>query len=333
MIANPKTAKPLRAKPSRIHVDYERIIGEAIEAIPEPIKGDKGEQGDSIRGPQGIKGPKGDSIRGPEGIKGEKGDSIQGERGPRGKIGEKGGKGIQGLRGPRGKDGKSADVDYERIFGTLKRAISKERSLVDLSIKKKGSGTLVITKLYRDGSKKTESITIQSGGGGGGVGGVTQLTSTDASVTLSPIGGTGVVDLSVPATEGYPNYSIPAGTDITVPVNKQHFTSGSLTIDGCFQVDGQAVIASAHSTIPPKIKTVNFTVNSNILSYIANSSTAITAGLNSAPKDGELHYITNIGVGELTVSSVKTVAGLVPLKQYEGLTIEFSEDLDMWTIK
>lgn len=301
-----RTAKPLRAKPSRVYVDYDLIHRRAVQEIPEPIKGDKGEAGESIQGPQGEKGDKGDSIQGLRGHKGDKGDSIQGPKGEFGKKGTQGDKGLQGARGKAGPKGKDAVVDYERIFGDIKRGLSKDKTISDISIKKVGN-TLVITKLYRDGRKTTDKISLPGGGG--------------AAVATS--------------TEGYPNYLITAGTDIAVPVNKQHFTSGSLTIDGCFQVDGQAVIASPSITADPTTKTVSFTVNSRIVSYNANSSTPITAGLAANPTAGEFHYITNVGIGELTIDgNGKTIAGLAStIKQYEGLTLEFSTDLDLWVVK
>ena len=251
-----KKRKNIKANPTRVHVDYERIISEAILAIPEPIKGDKGEQGESI---QGLKGDKGDSIRGAQGLKGDKGDSIQGAKGEHGRKGTQGDKGIQGNRGKEGKKGKDAVVDYERIFTSLKRELSKDRTLADFSIKKRGGSTLVITKLYRDGRKKEETITLQTGGGTGG---------------------------------------------------------------GSVQVD-------------PTTVTTSFSIGSTVLSYNANSATAITGTLPASPTAGEFHYITNVGVGECTIDgNGKTVAGVEnPLKQYEGLTLEYSNDLGYWVVK
>ncbi len=161
-----KKRKSITATPSRVHVDYERIIAESIKAIPEPIKGDKGEQGESI---QGLKGEAGDSIRGAQGIKGEKGDSIQGAKGEYGKKGTQGDKGLQGNRGKEGPKGKESVVDYNKIFTSLKRELSKDRTLADISIKKKGGGTLLITKLYKDGRKTEDRITLQTGGGTGSI--------------------------------------------------------------------------------------------------------------------------------------------------------------------
>lgn len=236
-----KARKPIIAKPSRVYVDYERIISEAILAIPEPIPGEKGEQG--IKGDT-IKGVKGDSVTGLRGHKGDKGESVQGAKGEYGKKGTQGDKGLQGNRGKEGLKGKESVIDYERIFSTIGRELSKDRTLSDFSIKKQGGGTLVITKLYKDGRKTTDKITLQTGGGtGGAVGGVTQLTSTDASVTLSPVGGTGIVDLSVSTSgTGLMPYRVRPGDTLEIPADFAVIGCGTFELDGQINLNGRMCI-------------------------------------------------------------------------------------------
>lgn len=63
--------------------------------------GQKGDQGDSIQGPQGLSGPQG--IQGLQGIKGDTG--AQGVTGAKGNAGATGSQGVQGDVGPTGAPG------------------------------------------------------------------------------------------------------------------------------------------------------------------------------------------------------------------------------------
>jgi hypothetical protein len=54
------------------------------------LTGEKGEQGETVVGPQGPKGEQGDSIVGPQGPQGEKGDTIVGPKGDKGDKGDAG---------------------------------------------------------------------------------------------------------------------------------------------------------------------------------------------------------------------------------------------------
>lgn len=56
----------------------EELLEIIIPLIPEPVKGDKGDKGDkgadsTVAGPQGQRGPQGESIVGPQGLRGEVG--------------------------------------------------------------------------------------------------------------------------------------------------------------------------------------------------------------------------------------------------------------------
>ena len=96
-------------------------IDNRLAEIPAPLKGDRGDPGESIVGPKGEKGdsivgpvgPPGQSIKAERGERGEKGESIigpQGDPGNAGPIGPKGEQGdsIQGPMGPPGERGKDA---------------------------------------------------------------------------------------------------------------------------------------------------------------------------------------------------------------------------------
>ena len=85
------------------NLKFKNKLGKEFEF--ELPKGEKGDQGLSIKGDKGdpglsIKGDKGLSIKGDKGDKGDKGNT--GPRGERGPIGPKGDKGEQGLKGDTG---------------------------------------------------------------------------------------------------------------------------------------------------------------------------------------------------------------------------------------
>ena len=100
-----------------------------IEALPNWVKGPKGDKGDaftysdftaeqlaSLRGPQGeqgVQGPKGD--KGDVGPQGEQG--LQGPQGPKGDKGEQGVQGFQGIQGEKGDDGFSPVVSITKNDG------------------------------------------------------------------------------------------------------------------------------------------------------------------------------------------------------------------------
>lgn len=191
-----KKKKKIRVKPSGFHIDYQRIIDEAIKSIPAPIQGDKG---DSIKGDKGdrgdfIKGDKGDSIKGDKGesIRGDKGDSIKGDKG-------------DSIKGDKGKD---AIVDYEGIFKAIKRQLSTDKTLADFEIKKSGN-SLVITKLFKDGTRKTNRIRLPQGGGGAQIGHI---------------------------------FAIPLNQTLEIPVDRQFDHLGRFCVNGRKVINGRFVL-------------------------------------------------------------------------------------------
>jgi len=239
----------------------------------------------------------------PEPVKGEQGDKGADGRSIKGTDGINGTDGVDGINGTDGKDAVVTNEQVQSILREVRQGItietpeeiSQEITLRDLAYRKKNGKITALRKEYTDNTKdqwteilgrsEIHQILNQVAPRGSNV---SQITSDDGSVTLTPSTGKGVVDLSV------------AGV----------------------------------SAVDPTTITVSSTISSTVLSYNVNSAVAITVTLPAAPTAGEFHYITNIGVGECTISSVKTVAGLEStIKQYEGLTLEFSADLDLWTVK
>lgn len=212
MIVAAKKANKINTKSTRVYVDYERILSETIEAIPAPIKGDKGDQGDSI---QGDKGDQGDAIKGDQGdsIKGDKGDSIRGDKGES----IKGDQGDQGdsIKGDKGDQGDTGIVDpkdiTKAVTRALTRALSADKTLADFEIKKGAGNTIVITKLYKDGTRKTDKVRIPGGGGGGG----------GSIVTIGQI------------------FSIANGESLTIPAGRQFDHLGRFIINGRKIINGR----------------------------------------------------------------------------------------------
>lgn len=95
-----------------------------------PVRGEKGDPGESIKG---DKGDPGDSVKGEKGDKGEPGESIKGDKGDPGEKGEPGEPGAKGekgdpgesIKGDPGRDGEhgrdALDIDIQRSINQEKR--------------------------------------------------------------------------------------------------------------------------------------------------------------------------------------------------------------------
>ena len=200
-------------------------------------KGDKGDQGipgpAGIAGPQGLRGEKGE--RGNQGLKGD-----IGPRGIQGKIGPKGDRGEKGDKGDKGDPGTSPvlNASYPLIYkeGTL--SIDSEKFTKVISELKNKDVQKVIDKMSQlstpagggavdialNGDKiirsvdtlnfignnvtitrrrKNVDIQISGGTGGGPIIGATsgvQQIIAGSGIAITPVGGTGIVQINTVAT-------------------------------------------------------------------------------------------------------------------------------------
>lgn len=152
-----------------------------IDAIPKPVKGDRGETGEGIPGKDGL-----DGKNGRDGKDGK--DGIDGKDGRDGKDGKNGKDGRNGIDGINGIDGKDAQIDEAKIATDVVSLI-KDKQLLE---------TDDIKGLRKEISSYRNQLAMKQAGQHGG--GDTVAAGTNVTLTRLPNGTTQINSSGIGAT-------------------------------------------------------------------------------------------------------------------------------------